>query len=116
MHEVADALEAAGEIPLLHIADVTGTAVRTAGITRAGLPGTRFTREEGFHAARLARLGIEVLTPPADARAAADAALARGTNRPGSPSRGSAGPTGSGSPAESSRRLVVFRPRRSSSE
>ena len=72
MHKVAETLEAAVRIPLLHIADVTGTAVRAAGLTRVGLLGTRFTMEEDFYAARLARLGIDVLTPPADARALVD--------------------------------------------
>lgn len=72
MHKVAETLEAAVRIPLLHIADVTGTAVRAAGLTRVGLLGTRFTMEEDFYSARLARLGIDVLTPPADARALVD--------------------------------------------
>jgi len=72
MHKVAETLEAAVGIPLLHIAGVTGTAVRAVGLRRVGLLGTRFTMEEDFYAARLARLGIEVLTPPADARALVD--------------------------------------------
>ncbi|HPA50981.1 MAG TPA: aspartate/glutamate racemase family protein [Thermoanaerobaculia bacterium] len=72
MHKVAETLEAAVGIPLVHITDVTGTAVRAAGLRRVGLLGTRFTMEEDFYAARLARLGIEVLTPPADARAFVD--------------------------------------------
>lgn len=72
MHKVAETLEAAVGIPLLHIADAAGTAVRAAGLTRVGLLGTRFTMEQDFYAARLARLGIEVLTPPADARAFVD--------------------------------------------
>lgn len=72
MHKVAETLEAAVRIPLLHIADVTGAAVCAAGLGRVGLLGTRFTMEEDFYAARLARLGIDVLTPPADARALVD--------------------------------------------
>lgn len=72
MHKVAPALESAVRIPLLHIADVTGAAVRGAGLERVGLLGTRFTMEEEFYTARLARLGIDVLTPPADARALVD--------------------------------------------
>ena len=72
MHKVAETLESAVRIPLLHIADVTGAAVRGAGLERVGLLGTRFTMAEDFYAARLARLGIDVLTPPADERALVD--------------------------------------------
>jgi len=68
MHKVAPALESALRVPLLHIADATGQAVRAAGLARVGLLGTRFTMEQDFYRGRLAeRFGIEVLVPePAD--------------------------------------------------
>ena len=83
MHKVAGAIEDAIHVPLIHIADVAGTAVRAAGLARVGLLGTRFTMEEDFYASRLARLGVEVLTPSADERELVDRVifeeLCRGT-------------------------------------
>jgi aspartate racemase len=64
MHKVAPAIEAAIDIPLLHVADATARAVRAAGIARVGLLGTRFTMEQDFYVDRLASHGLEVLVPP----------------------------------------------------
>lgn len=63
MHKVADAIEAAVEIPLLHIVDVTADAISAAGLTRVALLGTRFTMEQAFVRDRLAAHGIEALVP-----------------------------------------------------
>lgn len=69
MHKVADAIEAAVGIPLLHIADPTAAAIRAAGMRRIGLLGTRFTMEQDFYVGRLERRhGLAVLTPPDDDR------------------------------------------------
>lgn len=69
MHKVADAIEAAVGIPLLHIADPTAAAIRAAGLDTVGLLGTRFTMEQDFYVGRLeARHGLTVLTPPAEDR------------------------------------------------
>lgn len=69
MHKVAGAIEVATPLPLLHIADPTGQAIRAAGLQRVGLLGTRFTMEQDFYRARLqAEHGLEVLTPPGPAR------------------------------------------------
>lgn len=64
MHKVVPAIEAAVEIPLLHVADATAQVIRAAGITRVGLLGTRFTMEQDFYVDRLASHGLEVLVPP----------------------------------------------------
>ncbi|MFU8841295.1 MAG: aspartate/glutamate racemase family protein [Nitriliruptoraceae bacterium] len=69
MHKVADAIEAATSVPLLHIADTTAAAIRRDGTTRVGLLGTRFTMEEPFLVDRLQGHAIDVLVPPAAARA-----------------------------------------------
>jgi aspartate racemase len=45
MHLCADALEEKTGLPVLHIADPLGRAIRAAGIHRVGLLGTRFTME-----------------------------------------------------------------------
>ena len=69
MHKVADAVESASGLPLLHIADPTGDAIRAQGITRIGLLGTRFTMEQEFYRQRLIeRHRLEVLVPDADER------------------------------------------------
>lgn len=70
MHRVADAIEAATPVPLLHIGDTTAAAVRDAGISTVGLLGTRYTMEQPFLRDRLAAAGLSVLVPEEDARAA----------------------------------------------
>ncbi|RKP50467.1 aspartate/glutamate racemase family protein [Trinickia fusca] len=70
MHRVHEAIEAALNVPFLHIADPTGHALRDAGIERVGLLGTRFTMEHTFYTGRLAeRFGLETLIPGEAARA-----------------------------------------------
>lgn len=69
MHKVAFAIEAAVEIPLLHIADATAVQVKQAGLTTLGLLGTRFTMEQAFYRDRLQQLhGLNVLIPAAEDR------------------------------------------------
>ncbi|WP_139707532.1 aspartate/glutamate racemase family protein [Aeromonas allosaccharophila] len=64
MHKVAPEIEAAIDIPLLHIADATAVKLRADGITRVGLLGTRFTMEQDFYKGRLQeRFGLAVLVP-----------------------------------------------------
>lgn len=70
MHKVADAIEAASDLPLLHIADPTAAAIQAAGLQRVGLLGTRFTMEQPFYRQRLEdRHGIQVLVPDEPDRA-----------------------------------------------
>ncbi|MFQ6313434.1 aspartate/glutamate racemase family protein [Lysobacter capsici] len=69
MHKVADAVETASGLPLLHIADPTGAAIRAAGLTKIGLLGTRFTMEQAFYRQRLIeRHGLDVIVPDDDGR------------------------------------------------
>jgi len=64
MHKVADQVQAAVAIPLLHIADAAAERVKSAGLTRLGLLGTRFTMEDDFYVGRLVRRhGLEVIVP-----------------------------------------------------
>ena len=65
MHRVAETIEAGLSVPLLHIADAVGAALSTAGVSRVGLLGTRFTMQESFYRDRLRqRFGLDVLVPP----------------------------------------------------
>jgi aspartate racemase len=64
MHRLADAVQAAVDIPVLHIADATAAAVQLAGIEVVALLGTRYTMEEDFYVGRLGdRHGLTVLVP-----------------------------------------------------
>jgi aspartate racemase len=69
MHKVSPEIEAAIEIPLLHIADATARRLQADGVTRVGLLGTRFTMEQDFYKGRLeAQFGLEVLVPAEEQR------------------------------------------------
>lgn len=71
MHRMADDVQAAIGLPLLHIADPTAERIRAAGHRRVGLLGTAFTMEQDFYKGRLAaRHGLDVLVPEAEDRAA----------------------------------------------
>ena len=64
MHKVAPQIEAAIDIPLLHIADATAEVLVADGIKTVGLLGTGFTMEEGFYKDRLSEnYGLEVVIP-----------------------------------------------------
>ncbi|MEQ1736640.1 MAG: aspartate/glutamate racemase family protein [Rhodoglobus sp.] len=66
MHIVADQIEVAAGIPILHIADPTADAIIADGIDTVGLLGTRFTMEKDFYIRRLEQRGLTVLVPDAD--------------------------------------------------
>jgi aspartate racemase len=64
MHKMAEEIEAATPIPLLHIADAAGEAIQAQGIHTVGLLGTRFTMEGDFYRQRLQeKHGVEVIIP-----------------------------------------------------
>jgi aspartate racemase len=64
MHKVADQIEAAVSIPVLHIADATASKLKTDDISKVGLLGTKFTMEQDFYKGRLQnQRGIEVIVP-----------------------------------------------------
>lgn len=63
MHQVADEVQAAVSIPLLHIADATGKKLQADGVKKIGLLGTAFTMEMDFYRSRIEAAGIEVVVP-----------------------------------------------------
>ncbi len=68
-HIVADGVERAVGIPLVHIGDATGAAIQQAGMKKVGLLGTRYTMEEDFLKGRLAdKFGIEAFVPEKEDR------------------------------------------------
>ena len=70
MHIVAPEIEAAIDIPILHIADATAQKLVEDGIKKVGLLGTGFTMEKKFYKGRLTeKFDIEVLVPDEEQRA-----------------------------------------------
>ena len=70
MHRMADQVQAAIGLPLLHIADPTAERIKSAGLRKVGLLGTAFTMEQDFYKGRLANgHGLGVLIPGDDDRA-----------------------------------------------
>lgn len=64
MHRLADAVQSAVEVPVIHIADATAAAVRAKGIEVVALLGTRYTMEQDFYVGRLRdQHGLRVLVP-----------------------------------------------------
>lgn len=64
MHKVADQIETALTIPMIHIADATAAKLVEDGIRQVGLLGTQFTMEQAFYKGRLTdKFGIDVLIP-----------------------------------------------------
>jgi aspartate racemase len=64
MHKLAEVIEAAVQIPLLHIADATAIQIQSQGLRKVALLGTKFTMEQDFYKDRLVeKFGLEVLIP-----------------------------------------------------
>jgi len=69
MHRMADDVQIAMDIPLLHIADATADAVKAQDLQKVGLLGTRYTMEQEFYRGRLVnRHELEVLLPDDEQR------------------------------------------------
>ncbi|MBA2056378.1 aspartate/glutamate racemase family protein [Psychrobacter cryohalolentis] len=69
MHKVAEQVQVATNLPLIHIADATADAIKQQGLTKIALLGTQFTMTEDFYTQRLIDAGLQVLIPDTDARA-----------------------------------------------
>lgn len=69
MHKVAEQVQTATNLPLIHIADATADAIKQQGLTKIALLGTQFTMTEDFYKQHLIDAGLQVLIPDTDARA-----------------------------------------------
>ncbi|MCV0426813.1 MAG: aspartate/glutamate racemase family protein [Roseibium sp.] len=70
MHKMAEEVQAAVNIPLLHIADATAPAIKAAGCRAPVLLATGYTMDQDFYKGHLKnRHGIEVRVPGDDDRA-----------------------------------------------
>lgn len=64
MNSTADLIEAQVKIPVLHIADATGSTIKKRGIKQVALLGTKFTMEHPFYRDRLGdKHKLKVVTP-----------------------------------------------------
>jgi aspartate racemase len=63
MHKIAEQIQDAIKIPLIHIADAAAEAVKHARLSNIGLLGARAVMEEGFIKDNLVTTGLKVLIP-----------------------------------------------------
>ncbi len=92
MHKMAGEVAAAVDIPLIHIADATASAVKRRNVKRPLLLATRYTMEQEFYKGRLlSHHGIEAVVPAEADRATVHAIiyeeLCRGVIEPASKQR-----------------------------
>lgn len=66
MHKVADQVQEAVTIPMLHIADATIKELNQNKITKVGLLGTKYTMQQDFYKQRILASNIEVLVPESE--------------------------------------------------
>jgi len=63
MHKIADEVQAAVKIPVIHIAEATAKEIVKAGLKKVALLGTKYTMQLGFYADHLSKFGIETIIP-----------------------------------------------------
>ncbi len=63
MHVIADRIEQRAEMPVIHIVDATASSIRSQGIERVALLGTKYTMELAFFKDRLAWHGVTAVIP-----------------------------------------------------
>ncbi|OMQ13473.1 aspartate/glutamate racemase family protein [[Flexibacter] sp. ATCC 35103] len=66
MHFIADRLEKEIDLPIIHIASATATAIKKQGLKKVGLLGTKFTMELDFFKDKLIDQGIEAIIPQSE--------------------------------------------------
>ncbi|MGC9953298.1 MAG: aspartate/glutamate racemase family protein [Rhizomicrobium sp.] len=62
-HRVADRIERAVALPLLHICDCTARKIKAEGLSRVALLGTAYTMEQDFFKDRLRAYGLDIFVP-----------------------------------------------------
>ncbi|OLS20092.1 MAG: putative amino-acid racemase [Candidatus Heimdallarchaeota archaeon LC_2] len=69
MHKAADKIQEKVSIPMLHIVDPTAKRIKSVGISKIGLLGTKFTMEQDFFKGRLIeKHGLEIILPDENER------------------------------------------------
>lgn len=63
MHKIADAVQEAVAIPLIHVAVVTANAIKQKNIATVALLGTKYVMQQDFYRQKLEEQGLQVLIP-----------------------------------------------------
>lgn len=63
MHKVANQVANCVDIPLLHIAEATGSVLKAERVSKVLLLGTKYTMQQDFYKQKLLEAGIEVVIP-----------------------------------------------------
>ncbi len=66
MHKVVPEMLSHLQIPIIHIADAAADALKSQGIRKTALLGTKYTMTQDFYKQRLMDNGLEVIVPKAD--------------------------------------------------
>jgi aspartate racemase len=66
MHRVAPQIEAAIQIPLIHIVDVAAQEIKKHGISKVGVLGTKPVMEADFYRSRFRQHDIEAISPSSE--------------------------------------------------
>ncbi|MDB5210830.1 MAG: aspartate/glutamate racemase family protein [Sediminibacterium sp.] len=63
MHKIADRVQAAVNIPLIHVAVVTAEAIKKKNLQTVALLGTKYVMQQEFYRNKLSEQGINILIP-----------------------------------------------------
>jgi len=63
MHNIADEVQAAINIPVIHIAEATAAVIKNSGLKKVALLGTKYTMQLDFYKNKLAAKEIETVIP-----------------------------------------------------
>lgn len=63
MHKVASQIEAVLTVPFIHVIEVTANTIKSKGLKKVGLLGTRFTMNDGFYSEKMRDLGVDIVVP-----------------------------------------------------
>ena len=64
MHNIADKIQSAIKIPLIHIADAVAADIKKKNIQTVALLGSKYTMQQDFYKDKLSSHGIKTLIPP----------------------------------------------------
>jgi len=68
MHKLVNDVQAATNLPIIHIAAATTEVIKEQNLTKIALLGTQFTMTQDFYKQRLIDAGLQVLIPEVEAR------------------------------------------------
>jgi aspartate racemase len=66
MHKIADRVQAAVTVPVIHVAVVTANAIKQKNIETVALLGTKYVMQQDFYRNKIAGQGIQVIIPEQD--------------------------------------------------